>query len=74
MFSTPPPPKTTKTYYTIAHTIQEEVTEQPEILVGGTLKPYQLRGLQWLISLYNNNLNGVLADEMGLGKTITSKN
>ena len=62
--------ESTKTYYTIAHTIQEEVTEQPEILVGGTLKPYQLRGLQWLISLYNNNLNGVLADEMGLGKTI----
>jgi ATP-dependent helicase STH1/SNF2 len=27
-------------------------------------------GLQWLVSLYNNNLNGILADEMGLGKTI----
>ncbi|KAK4900122.1 Transcription activator BRG1 [Elasticomyces elasticus] len=27
-------------------------------------------GLQWMISLYNNNLNGILADEMGLGKTI----
>lgn len=23
-----------------------------------------------MVSLYNNNLNGVLADEMGLGKTI----
>jgi ATP-dependent helicase STH1/SNF2 len=34
------------------------------------LKNYQLIGLQWLISLYNNNLNGILADEMGLGKTI----
>ena len=32
--------------------------------------PSQLRGLQWLVSLYNNNLNGILADEMGLGKTI----
>ena len=30
----------------------------------------QLRGLEWLVSLYNNNLNGILADEMGLGKTI----
>lgn len=26
--------------------------------------------MEWLVSLYNNNLNGILADEMGLGKTI----
>jgi ATP-dependent helicase STH1/SNF2 len=39
-------------------------------LVGGTLKEYQLKGLQWMVSLYNNHLNGILADEMGLGKTI----
>lgn len=59
-----------KSYYTIAHSIQETIHKQPDILVGGTLKQYQLYGLQWLVSLYNNNLNGVLADEMGLGKTI----
>ncbi|KAK2839277.1 ATP-dependent DNA helicase Snf21, partial [Arthroderma sp. PD_2] len=57
-------------YYAVAHRIKEEVTVQPSILVGGTLKEYQLRGLTWMISLYNNNLNGILADEMGLGKTI----
>ncbi|KAL4928702.1 putative RSC complex subunit (Sth1) [Aspergillus undulatus] len=57
-------------YYAVAHRIREEITEQPTILVGGTLKEYQIRGLQWMISLYNNNLNGILADEMGLGKTI----
>eukprot|EP00181_Compsopogon_caeruleus_P000451 CAMPEP_0184679328 /NCGR_PEP_ID=MMETSP0312-20130426/2163_1 /TAXON_ID=31354 /ORGANISM="Compsopogon coeruleus, Strain SAG 36.94" /LENGTH=961 /DNA_ID=CAMNT_0027128705 /DNA_START=228 /DNA_END=3113 /DNA_ORIENTATION=+ len=56
-------------YYKLSHTIEEEV-HQPEMLVGGTLKAYQMEGLQWLISLYNNNLNGILADEMGLGKTI----
>lgn len=56
-------------YYTITHTISEKV-EQPRCLVGGTLKPYQVDGLEWLVSLYNNNLNGILADEMGLGKTI----
>ncbi|KAI5291524.1 hypothetical protein KEM52_000138, partial [Ascosphaera acerosa] len=56
-------------YYSVAHRIKEDV-EQPNILVGGTLKEYQIRGLQWMISLYNNNLNGILADEMGLGKTI----
>ena len=57
-------------YYQVAHRIKEDVTQQPSILVGGTLKEYQLKGLQWMISLYNNNLNGLLADEMGLGKTI----
>lgn len=57
-------------YYAVAHRIKEEVTEQASILVGGTLKEYQLKGLQWMLSLYNNNLNGILADEMGLGKTI----
>jgi ATP-dependent helicase STH1/SNF2 len=57
-------------YYAVAHRVKEEVNEQPHMLVGGTLKEYQLKGLQWMISLYNNNLNGILADEMGLGKTI----
>ncbi|GJV17299.1 midasin isoform X1 [Tanacetum coccineum] len=37
---------------------------------GGELRPYQLEELQWMLSLFNNNLNGILADEMGLGKTI----
>lgn len=40
------------------------------MIKGGTLKSYQMIGLTWLVSLYNNNLNGILADEMGLGKTI----
>ncbi|XP_065904965.1 transcription activator BRG1-like isoform X2 [Dysidea avara] len=57
-------------YYSIAHTMHEQITEQPSILVNGTLKNYQMKGLEWLVSLYNNNLNGILADEMGLGKTI----
>lgn len=59
-------------YYEVAHRIKEEVTKQPSILVGGTLKEYQLKGLQWMVSLFNNHLNGILADEMGLGKTIQS--
>ncbi|KAI4702850.1 hypothetical protein J4E89_010187 [Alternaria sp. Ai002NY15] len=64
------PGKKKTDYYEIAHRVKEEVTEQASNLVGGTLKEYQLKGLQWMISLYNNNLNGILADEMGLGKTI----
>ncbi|KAM7286817.1 transcription activator BRG1 isoform X1 [Ixodes scapularis] len=57
-------------YYNIAHAISEEVREQSSLMVNGSLKEYQVKGLEWLVSLYNNNLNGILADEMGLGKTI----
>ncbi|CAL9055598.1 probable ATP-dependent DNA helicase CHR12 [Musa acuminata AAA Group] len=57
-------------YNSAVHSIQEKVTEQPSLLQGGELRPYQLEGLQWMLSLFNNNLNGILADEMGLGKTI----
>lgn len=40
------------------------------MLSGGVMKGFQVYGLNWMVSLYNNNLNGILADEMGLGKTI----
>ncbi|KAF8546993.1 hypothetical protein OG21DRAFT_1490621 [Imleria badia] len=46
--------KTRVDYYAVAHRISERVTKQPSLLIGGTLKDYQLKGLQW----------------MGLGKTI----
>ncbi|CAL9730386.1 nuclear protein Sth1p/NPS1 [Monosporozyma unispora] len=59
-------------YYEVAHRVKEKIDKQPSILVGGTLKEYQLKGLEWMVSLYNNHLNGILADEMGLGKTIQS--
>ncbi|XXQ37934.1 Chromatin-remodeling ATPase INO80 [Plasmodiophora brassicae] len=36
----------------------------------GRLKEYQVRGVNWLINLYEQGINGILADEMGLGKTI----
>lgn len=47
-------------------------SRQPKLLSGATLKDYQLDGLDFLVSLYENGLNGILADEMGLGKTIQS--
>jgi len=43
---------------------------QPKLVTGGTMRSYQLEGLEWMVSLYNNGINGILADEMGLGKTI----
>ncbi|KAF5811599.1 putative DNA helicase chromatin remodeling SNF2 family [Helianthus annuus] len=57
-------------YYTLAHAVNERVIRQPSMLRCGTLRDYQLVGLQWMLSLYNNKLNGILADEMGLGKTV----
>ncbi|XP_052198184.1 chromatin structure-remodeling complex protein SYD isoform X2 [Diospyros lotus] len=57
-------------YYLMAHSIKENITEQPTCLHGGKLREYQMNGLRWLVSLYNNHLNGILADEMGLGKTV----
>jgi len=40
--------------------------------VTGLMRPYQLEGLNWLIKLHDNHINGILADEMGLGKTLQS--
>lgn len=44
---------------------------QPQIF-RGTLKAYQLRGMNWLANLYDQGISGILADEMGLGKTVQS--
>ncbi|XP_048477977.1 chromatin-remodeling ATPase INO80 [Plutella xylostella] len=43
--------------------------DQPS-LFQGTLKGYQLKGMNWLASLYDQGISGILADEMGLGKTV----
>lgn len=42
----------------------------PSYIKNGTMRDYQVRGLNWMISLYENGINGILADEMGLGKTL----
>jgi len=46
------------------------LTVQPACLQNGTLREYQLEGLNWMVRLYNNGISGILADEMGLGKTV----
>lgn len=45
------------------------LTVQPSC-IEGKMRNYQLDGLNWLLSLYENYMNGILADEMGLGKTL----
>ena len=49
---------------------EKALVVQPKAMTGGTLKPYQVEGLRWLATLFENGLSGILADEMGLGKTI----
>lgn len=45
-------------------------TKIPSQLLKHTLREYQHVGLDWLVTINENKLNGILADEMGLGKTI----
>ena len=48
--------------------LTEQLTiAQPRMLMA-QLKEYQLKGLNWLATLYEQGINGILADEMGLGK------
>jgi SNF2 family DNA or RNA helicase len=47
-------------------------TQVPVLLLKHTLREYQHVGLDWLVTMNENKLNGILADEMGLGKTIQS--
>ncbi|KAG0239598.1 hypothetical protein BGW41_007596 [Actinomortierella wolfii] len=45
-------------------------TESPAYIKNGTLRDYQIQGLNWMVNLHKNGINGILADEMGLGKTL----
>ena len=44
--------------------------QPPNLNPECVLKDYQLEGIRWLASLFENGVSGILADEMGLGKTI----
>ena len=47
---------------------QRELPEPPGL--RATLRPYQRRGLAWLVEMTSLGLGGCLADDMGLGKTV----
>jgi SWI/SNF-related matrix-associated actin-dependent regulator of chromatin subfamily A member 5 len=51
-------------------TVAGRLTDAGSDAQNGTLREYQLEGLNWLARLYNNGISGILADEMGLGKTV----
>ncbi len=48
----------------------QPVREQPSYIKGGTLRDFQLTGLNFLAYNWVKAKNVVLADEMGLGKTV----
>ena len=45
-------------------------TTENSPISGYKMKGYQMVGLNWLVLMHKQSLNGILADEMGLGKTI----
>ncbi|KAF8328295.1 hypothetical protein F5887DRAFT_924404 [Amanita rubescens] len=51
---------------------QPVVLEESPNFIHVTMRAYDLQGLNWMVSLHHNGLNGILADEMGLGKTSSS--
>jgi superfamily II DNA or RNA helicase len=42
----------------------------PPVGLTAELRPYQLRGVTWLVAMCELGLGGCLADDMGLGKTV----
>lgn len=48
----------------------EVVFRESPSFVHGEMRDYQVRGLNWLVSLHEHGISGILADEMGLGKTL----
>ena len=47
-----------------------KLDDQPDYIVGGELRPFQLKGLNFLCLNWTRGNNVILADEMGLGKTV----
>jgi len=57
-----------KAVRSLSESVNADASIPPPLLAK--LSPYQLRGVNWLLSLHRSRLGGVLADEMGLGKTV----
>lgn len=49
------------------HSLQ--MAKQPDCMIGGTMRDYQLEGLTWMYEICSQGMSGILADEMGLGQS-----
>lgn len=62
-------------YQTNSESVEKQqsvyLTASPSF-ISGEMRDYQIDGLNWLVSLHDNGINGILADDMGLGKTLQS--
>ncbi|OAQ98322.1 hypothetical protein LLEC1_07207 [Akanthomyces lecanii] len=47
-----------------------QMARQPDCMINGTMRDYQLEGLTWMYEICSQGMSGILADEMGLGKTV----
>lgn len=50
--------------------VKNQFDETPPYITG-EMRDYQVRALNWLITLRENGINGILADEMGLGMRLS---
>jgi SNF2 family DNA or RNA helicase len=48
--------------------VEVPLLPQPQTIVNVAMRDYQLYGMSWMASRYDNAINCILADEMGLGK------
>lgn len=42
------------------------LTKSPDYVKFGQLRDYQIKGVNWMISMFDCGLSGILGDEMGL--------
>ena len=56
--------------HTHTHTHTRAPLQEFLPLLQTEMRDYQIKGVKWLMSLYQNGVNGILADQMGLGKTV----
>ena len=49
--------------------VEPDDVPQPSNICG-TMRSYQIKGLNWLVQQHRKSIGSILADEMGLGKTL----
>jgi superfamily II DNA or RNA helicase len=56
----------------IINKLFQERSFPPPVSLAASLRPYQIRGYNWICSLLMAGFGCILADDMGLGKTVQS--